>query len=145
VLTADSPNASSPFKPPVANVTFSNFENVYLYTAGKLWLAYGIGICCTLVAVIAGLASVFANGASYSNNFSTVMRVTHGASINTSIGAADMQGEDPLPAHLAAATVSINNGTPSRKHYGNVEYVQLEEPPFSDSQYQKALLSTSLR
>jgi len=111
------------------NVTFAIYENIYVYTPGKLWLAYGIGILCTAIAVVIGLHSVLANRASYSNHLSTILRVTHGASIGTVITEADHSGEDPLPRHLAQARVGFGmSGIRSRKRVGEVEYFQLEEP-----------------
>ena len=50
---------------------------------------------------------IFSSGASYSNNFSTVMRSTWNAKLSVDAHEAGGDCRDPLPASLAKATVEI--------------------------------------
>ena len=105
------PNLSSISAPSPATVTFQKIQNIYVYAAWKLWLAYGIVIALTAIAVIVGLLAMYENGATYSNDFSTIFRVAKGAEVDVMIKAEDLDGKDPLPKYLADARISLANGT----------------------------------
>ncbi|RFU27250.1 hypothetical protein B7463_g9088, partial [Scytalidium lignicola] len=99
------PNRSSPYAPPATEVTLPVFQNVFVYSAWKLWVAYGISILLSMTGVIIGLSAMFSNGASYNNYFSTVLRTSKHAKINTAIHPVDATGREPLPKYLAKAGV----------------------------------------
>ncbi|KXT10354.1 hypothetical protein AC579_9159 [Pseudocercospora musae] len=111
------PNASSPFAPPLVNVTSHVYQNVYQYSAVKLWLAYGIAIALTLLGVIFGLIAVITNGASYSDDFSTILRAARYARLSKEVNYCDSDGRDPLPRYLGETTVLFSGGKSSPKHF----------------------------
>lgn len=82
-------------------------ENIYLYAEQKLWLVYGVAIAASLVVILAGLFVIFLNGVAYSNVFSTFLRLSREAHIDTRIERCDLDGRDPLPNYLAKATISF--------------------------------------
>ena len=89
-------------------VTEFTTQNVYVYAAKKLWIAYGLAALLTTGSVIIGILTIFANGASYSNEFSTVLRIARAAELSIEIQESDLGGENPLPSYLAKATVMIS-------------------------------------
>ena len=101
------PNYSSVSAPQAVNVTIPQHRNIYVYSAIKLWAAYGVAIFLAVLAVLLGLITIFLNGGCYSNSFSTIFRTTKGATISERIEDHDVVGEDPLPQHLANAQVSF--------------------------------------
>lgn len=56
-----------------------------------------------------GCVSIFSSGISYSSSFSTVLRTTSHALVSTKISRDDAVGQDPLPEHLAEATIAFDN------------------------------------
>lgn len=76
-----------------------------MYSAEKLWLAYGIAILFTLIAVVIGLYIIMSTGTSYSNNFSTIFRKARGAESDVVIHPGDHDGKYPLPDYLKKATI----------------------------------------
>ncbi|KXS97850.1 hypothetical protein AC578_7656 [Pseudocercospora eumusae] len=103
------PNTSSPFAPHLVNVTSHIYHNVYEYSAAKLWLTYGLAIAFTLLGVVFGLLAIFANGASYSDDFSTILRTARYARLSDEVQPGDEDGRDPLPRYLGAATVGFKS------------------------------------
>ena len=103
------PNYSSITAPPRTLVTFHHYHNIYTYEAWKLWLAYGIAIGLATIAVAIGLVVMRLNGASYSDNFSTILRASIGAHVNRHISVDimdhHMNGKDPVPEYLEDALV----------------------------------------
>ena len=99
------PNASQ--QDQQGNVTTVVPKNVYVYSSDKLWLAYGIAIFLTAITVAQGLFVIFSSGASYSNNFSTVMRSTWSAKLSVDYSEARDDCRDPLPGFIAKATVEL--------------------------------------
>ncbi len=102
-----SPDPRTPYYPPPANVTFLTYHSVYAYSAWTLWLAYGIALFLSAIAVGLGYLAIFATGLSYSSSFSTVLRMTSHARLYVSISSQDAVGSDPLPRHLASATIAF--------------------------------------
>ena len=50
------PNYSSPFAPPqLVNVSLETYQNIYTYDRVTLWIAYGLSLFLTTLAVIAGM------------------------------------------------------------------------------------------
>ena len=81
---------------------------MYDYAAPKLWTAYGLAIGFTALTVIAGFWALFVSGASYSDDFSTVFRVAHGATMAVKMNPEDTNGASPLPEHLKKAEVWLS-------------------------------------
>ncbi|KAI9710459.1 MAG: hypothetical protein M1812_007427 [Candelaria pacifica] len=104
------PDYSSAGAPPKTLVTQFTSQTVYVYAANKLWAAYGVAAVFTLGSVIIGILTILADGASYSNAFSTVLRVARAAELSIEVQESDLDGRDPLPTHLAKATVAISGG-----------------------------------
>lgn len=95
-----------------SKVTMQFMVNVYVYDRIKLWLAYSCAAAFTLMAAILGLLAIYAHGASYDANFSTVLRASRHAELSAEVQAADEDGRSPLPRHLAKATFTM---TPREK------------------------------
>ena len=101
-MTLHRPNLTSEFAPPPANVTFSSYRNVYVYSAVKLWIAYGLALLSTSIAVAIGLIAVVRGGASYSDDFSSTFRVARATSMKVELKQQqNMDGKDPLPLYLS--------------------------------------------
>lgn len=77
------------------------------------------------MAVIWGTICLIKNGASFSANFSTILRVSHEARLTTSICDADADGSDPLPKYLAKAELSF----PVSVAVNETAYISLQEVP----------------
>lgn len=92
-------------------MTFLKYENVYVYSAWKLWLAYGIAIALAAASVGLALITIWVSKASFSDNFSTIFRVARGADVSVVIQTQDMTGEDPLPSYLSKARVRLGGDT----------------------------------
>lgn len=110
-LLLSRPNYSSPTAPFPVEVTFDRHHNVYAYAAHNLWLSYGIALGLTFMAVLAGLVTMFISQASYSGNFSTILRAAYGAQLSTAVSQHDANGRDPLPKYLANARVLLQSPT----------------------------------
>lgn len=83
------------------------YENVYLYAKTKLLLFYGIAILFSIISIFIGLLAMLSEGASYTNNFSTITRTSRHAEMDVAIDSVDIDGEDPLPTYLANANISF--------------------------------------
>lgn len=104
------PSESSPFAPPPVNVTFHDYTPTYVYAVKTLWLAYGIAIFVALIGVVVGICCIMSNGASFSNEFSTILRTSRAASVNVNIEQEDADGKDPLPKYIDEAHVVFTGG-----------------------------------
>lgn len=126
-LTSSSqrPNTSSIYYPDEIVVQSAIGENIYVYAAYKLWLAYGMMVGATALIVFFGIAAMIANDASFSNEFSTILRISRGAQLSHEINRADLSGRDPLPAYAKNATVRFLpeqiSGTRERNAYSLVD------------------------
>jgi hypothetical protein len=92
---------------------------VYSYAAWKLWIAYGIAILLSALAVMVGAIYIELNAATFSDNFSTIFRIAKGAEISVPIDEKDLDGRDPLPTYLARATIrpmSVAGLAASKQH-----------------------------
>jgi hypothetical protein len=56
-----------------------------------------------------GCVAIFSTGISYSASFSTILRTTSHAFVSTKISRDDAIGQDPLPEHLAEATIAFDH------------------------------------
>lgn len=68
-------------------------------------MAYGIAIGMTTVCLAVGFIAILINGASYSDNFSTIFRAARGADLSKEVRSEDCDGKDPLPAYLEETKV----------------------------------------
>ncbi|KAH0438533.1 hypothetical protein CcaCcLH18_03240 [Colletotrichum camelliae] len=96
-------NKSNPFRTKDVLVTSSVYRNLHHYAPLKLWIPYGLGICATALAVLSGLLSMFTLGASFTANFSTILRISRRAHFNADSTEHGSTGEDPLPESLGRA------------------------------------------
>ena len=118
-------NHSDPSAPPPTNVTSTAFHNIYAYAPEQLWLAYGLATLFAFFSTVGGLFAVYANHASYSADFSTILRTTREAQISESLRAADMSGQDPLPEHLQRAYIVLGPATASKR--SDIKYSQVRQ------------------
>lgn len=84
-------------------------RNVYTYAARRLWIAYGLALALTLLVVGAGCVNVVNAGATYSNRFSTVLRTTRGAELDTLVTTEHRGGEDPAPRAVRQARLGVGS------------------------------------
>ena len=104
------PNYSSPYAPAEkTTVTFNRYHNVYIYSASTLWVAYGLAILLTSVALGLGVTSMVLNNASFTNDFSTILRTSRAAPMSEEVREVESEGRQPLPRRLAAARVMIGS------------------------------------
>lgn len=102
------PNFSSPFAPAQLTPTaLETWHNAYRYNAATLWIAYGLAIGATALAVAGGFTALVANGAAYSDKFSTLFRVSRTAGLSVEVKEVDGRGSDPLPGYLGRARVDL--------------------------------------
>ncbi|RSL64595.1 hypothetical protein CEP53_003997 [Fusarium sp. AF-6] len=105
------PNKHSTFKPNDTEVTFSTMHPVYIYARNRLWFAYGLGISCSTLIVCIGMLAIYMNGASFSNTFSTLLRLGRGASLSSEIEKVDLDGRDPLPEYIKDMKIKFSKGS----------------------------------
>lgn len=106
-------------------ITYSVSENIYAYNSKNLLISYGLAIGFALVAKVAGCVSIYCNGASYSNKFSTVLRTTSGQELEELVASKDRSGVDPLPKSLAERRIDLRNGQLSSEHDVDAGKVEL--------------------
>ena len=91
------------------DVTSVTYNNIYAYSAARLWLAYGLAVISAIIAALIGMFAMFYNGASYSNNFSTILRASHAIELSKDVAPEEKNGSDPLPSYLAGATLTMTH------------------------------------
>lgn len=134
-------NETSPLAPPRTDVIYHVFGNVYSYGSDKLWLAYGTAIGVTLLNVLVGLWAIVQTGASFTGNFSTIVRVAKNAVIEEDMREDRLPGRDPLPKRLAKAEIRLVEGegllgskhSDSQESIQHIHHVIGYAPPRSDS------------
>jgi hypothetical protein len=67
-----------------------------------------VAIACASVAVCVGLYIIFSTGASYSSDFSTILRAARGAVLSNEVTPSDADGRDPLPRYLAKTSIAVS-------------------------------------
>ncbi|KAF2216256.1 hypothetical protein CERZMDRAFT_81396 [Cercospora zeae-maydis SCOH1-5] len=97
----------SPLAPPSVRITEVLYGNVYSYSVDKLWLAYGIAIGISLLNLLVGFSSLLRTRASFTDNFSTMVRIARNADIETDMYEERLPGKDPLPKHMAHAELRL--------------------------------------
>lgn len=103
------PDPATPYYPPPVNVTFVTYHNIYSYSVVTLWLAYGAAILLATITIAFVYGAIYSGDLSYSSSFSTVLRTTSHASVSETITRTDAIGQDPLPKHLAMATITFED------------------------------------
>ena len=83
------------------------FRSDYVYEPDALIIAYTISNVISLLCVLVGIYAIYENGASFTNNFSTIVRVTNHLELEESIAEQDRSGADPLPKTLAVTVVHL--------------------------------------
>ena len=83
-------------------------HNVYKYDRTTLWIAYGVPMFFTTLVVIAGMFAILLSGVSYSDNFSTIVRVCQTAKLSVGVEDQDQAGCDPLPTYLEKARLDFS-------------------------------------
>ncbi|KEQ66144.1 uncharacterized protein M437DRAFT_72949 [Aureobasidium melanogenum CBS 110374] len=109
------PDHDTPHYPPPVNITIVTYYSQYEYAAAMLGLAYGTAVLMATIIVVLGCIAIFSSGLSYSSSFSTVLRTTSHASVSTEISREDAVGQDPLPKHLAEATITFEHVVRARE------------------------------
>jgi hypothetical protein len=94
-----------------SNATIQTWPNVYIYRRNNLLISYGVALSLTMLVCEIGLATIYRNRASYSNAFSTVLRISRGRleGSDSLLIDRDQSGADPLSRHLAKAQVSLGH------------------------------------
>lgn len=101
------PNTSSPYAPPLTDVAFTKPQNILVYSAPTLWLAYGLALFISLLCVVLGLFAVLRSRSSFTTQFSTILRASRGAELSVEIQDRDFGGQDPLPKYMEAMNVDF--------------------------------------
>ena len=109
------------------NVTVWTTHSVYVYTAWRLLLAYGLAILFTLIAVGVGFTTMYKAGASYSNKFSTILRTTRDLGLDRLISDHDWTGADPLPKYISKTRVALGLNAPSGTYANEAERSMLQK------------------
>ena len=65
------------------------------------------------------MAAIIANHASFSNRFSTILRLSRGAHLSNEIDHADLCGRDPLPPYAEKTVVRFSKEQMSRAENSN--------------------------
>ena len=102
------PNLSDTTNLPLTQVTSETYHNVYRYAMIRLWTAYGLAIACATAAVALGVHTIVTSGSSYSNEFSTIVRVSRHAHLGHEVDSCDASGRDPLPKYLKRTTFKLS-------------------------------------
>lgn len=102
------PICSSAYSPPpLTDVTYNVYHHIYSYSASTRWAACGASIFFTVIALLIGLASMFLNSATFTNNFAAVFRVSKRAALSEELKEDEFDARHPLPAHLGKARLTI--------------------------------------
>ena len=83
------------------------FRSDYVYEPEALIIAYALSNIISLLCVLIGAFAIYQNKASFTPNFSTIVRITNHLDLEDSIDEKDRSGSDPLPVHLADTVVSL--------------------------------------
>ncbi|KAH0841142.1 hypothetical protein AYO21_11437 [Fonsecaea monophora] len=81
--------------------------NTFSYNPRTLIVAYSIVIALAAACLACGITALYRNGVSYTNNFSTILRVTRDKRFDALIeDDEDRAGADPLPRHVGDVVVT---------------------------------------
>lgn len=79
------------------------------------------------MAVGVGFVAVILNGASYKNNFSTILRFSRTAGLSKEVKKSEGDGAEPLPPHLANSRVIIGVATSKQDSVSPSEQLQARQ------------------
>ncbi|KAJ9626857.1 hypothetical protein H2204_009873 [Knufia peltigerae] len=89
--------------------------NTFSYAPRALFISYGIAIGLSATCLGVGMNAIFVNGLSYTNSFSTILRVTRDKAFDALVDSDEAAGGgDPRPKHLANVTVAYSNPIDAR-------------------------------
>jgi hypothetical protein len=94
---------------------FRPFQIVYSYGRLAFLIAYGFSIIFAALAVTAGMMTIIMNGTSFSNDFSTILRVRRSAGLSMEVKDGDTTKSDPLPRYLKHACIGVGPSTATRQ------------------------------
>ncbi|EXJ59535.1 uncharacterized protein A1O5_12160 [Cladophialophora psammophila CBS 110553] len=98
----------------VAAAVRQRFESQFVYEPRTLLIAYGLGAFFALICVLLGVHALLHNGASYTNSFSTIVRVTRDPALSRLIAEeGDLQGAEPVPKHIRRAELRLGRSAKS--------------------------------
>ena len=86
----------------------TRYHNTYEYNWRQLCITYGAAVAVALIAISVGFYSLIITGTSYSNKFSTIVRIARDSSLAVFIGDEDRLGQDPLPEYIGRAKFAID-------------------------------------
>ena len=86
-----------------------------MYSSEKLWISYGIGLFIAALAAAAGVAAMLISNASYSLDFSTILRTVRNANMDIELREEDTDGRNPLAPYLAKARIRLARKDPEAK------------------------------
>ena len=96
------------------NAVSSFYESQFVYEPRTLFIAYGLSTMFSLACVLMGVHALLHNGASYTKNFSTIVRVTRDPILSRLVeGEGDLQGAEPVPRHIRYAEVRLGRSAKS--------------------------------
>lgn len=95
--------------PPPVMVTFPLSIPTYTYAREKLWLTYGIAVILSFASTFFGTAVMLVRGQSFDCSFSTILRRTRHAELDTDVDESDAGGTAPLPKYLAKTRIRFAN------------------------------------
>ncbi|KIW34877.1 uncharacterized protein PV07_01624 [Cladophialophora immunda] len=97
-----------------ASAVRQRFESQFVYEPRALLVAYGLSAFFALICVLLGVHALLHNGASYTNSFSTIVRVTRDPALSRLIAdEGDLQGAEPVPKHIHRAEVRLGRSAKS--------------------------------
>lgn len=103
------PNDTSPYARNLeSEVTFNTYHNVYVYAYATPWVAYGLAIFFTAIAMALGMLAIALNNGTYTNDFSTILRTSRAAEMSEEVREEERDGRQPLPRLLAKAQIIVD-------------------------------------
>lgn len=115
---------------PLTDVVLDRWLNVYTYNSRNLWISYGVALAFTFLACLLGCTTIYRNGASYSNLFSTVLRTTRRLQeFDSLLTGRDETGADPLPQHLSKARIELGLGRVAASDDSYASHIELSQRP----------------
>lgn len=95
----------------LVNTTTITSEPRYTYRPTDIYIAYGSAVLCASICTIIGCIALYLNQASYSSDFTTVIRTTRRREISELITEQDSTGADPLGKAIAKVSVTFHAPT----------------------------------
>jgi hypothetical protein len=102
------PNYHSTFAPARTNVTSYAEHNVYAYAVSRLWLAYGLAIAFSTLAVGLGLLGVNANKGTYTTDFSTILRAVLSGNLRVETITAEQDARGALSPEMGRRKIWVS-------------------------------------